>query len=291
MRTGAIPLGDAETLRRPGNRTRTIRIGLATALAIVGILAFLFSRGSNLAPTPLLPPGSSGMIVLDVSGSVEGATLDRIYASMTQLANSNDRFGLVVFAGRSYEALAPNTPARDLKPMARFFLPLSKSSLPQNIPPQGLPFAALYPVNPWQNGFSAGTDISKGLAMAESIILANPSTRRSVWLISDLADDPHDLGSVERIARSYINTGITLNVIGLDPTSSDTRLFQRFLGPNGSVIVPKPSSQVRLKSVYRFPTELIVCAVLIAFLLAANELLSSPMSQGSTSLATGATSR
>jgi hypothetical protein len=268
-----------------------IRIGLATALAILGILAFLFSRASNLAPTPLLPPGSSGIIVLDASGSVEGATLDRIYASMSQLANTNDRFGMVVFASRAYEALAPNTPARDLKPLARFFRPLAKSKLPKNnIPAAGLPFAARYPANPWQVGFDTGTEISKGLALAETIILANPSTRRSVWLISDLADDPHDLGSVAGVARSYINAGITLNVIALDPTSSDVSFFSRFLGPNGSVIVPKPSSQVRLKSVYRFPTGLIVCAVLIALLLAATELLSSPMRWGSASLATRVTS-
>jgi hypothetical protein len=286
MTAGVIPLGDAHALRRARNRSRTIRIGLASALAVVGILAFIFSRGSNLPPTPLLPPGSSGIIALDVSGSVEGATLDRIYASMSQLADTNDRFGMVVFASRAYEALAPNTPARDLKPLARFFRPLGKSSLPKNVPAQNLPFAAHYPANPWQVGFDTGTEISKGLDMAESIILANPSTRRSVWLISDLADDPHDLGSIKQVARSYIDAGITLNVIGLDPTSSNTRFFQRFLGPNGSLIVPKASSQVRLKSVYRFPTALIICAVLVALLLAVNELLSSPVRWGSTSVAT-----
>jgi hypothetical protein len=291
MTPGVIPLADAQALRGAANRVRTIRIGLAGALAVLGILAFVFSRGSNLAPTPLLPPGSSGIIVLDVSGSVEGATLDRIYASMSQLANTSDRFGMVMFASRGYEALAPNTPARDLEPMARFFRPLSSSSLPKNVPVYAVPFSAHYPANPWQVGFDTGTEISKGLALAQSIILANPSTRRSVWLISDLADDPKDLGSVKIVARSYISHGITLNVIGLNPTSSNIRLFERFLGPSGSLIVPKLSTQVRLRSVYRVSTPLIVCAVLIALLLAVNELLSAPMRWGSASLATGVTSR
>jgi hypothetical protein len=278
---GTIPLGDAEVLRRPGNRTRTIRLLLAGSLAALGVLAFHFSRSPSLAPTPLLPAGSSGIIVLDVSGSVEGATLDRIYASMSELANSNDRFGMVIFASRAYEALPPNTPARELAPLARFFRPLSRSSLPKGFPSQNLPFTAHYPANPWQVGFDTGTEISKGLELAESIIAANPATRRSVWLISDLADDPQDLGTLTHVATDYTDDGITLNVIGLDPSSADVRIFQRFLGPSGTFIVPKRSAQVRLERTHGFPTALLVCAVLIGVLLAANELLSSPMRWGS----------
>jgi hypothetical protein len=280
MTAGAIPVGDAQALQRPRGRARAIRIALAAGLGVVGILAFLASRSSLLAPTPLLPPGSSGMIALDVSGSVEGATLDRIYASMTELANSNDRFGMVVFASRAYEALAPNTPARELRPLVRYFRPLGRSSLPLGIPAQNLPFAAHYPPNPWQAGFDTGTEISKGLELAESIILSNDTTRRSVWLISDLADDPHDVASVTRVAKAYIKNGITLNVVGLDPSSAGVHLFRRFLGPSGTFIVPKRSTQVRLRSTHGFPTSLIVCAVLIAVLLAANELLSSPLRWG-----------
>lgn len=281
MTSGTIPLSDAEVLQRSGNRTRAIRLVLAGSLAAIGLLAFLFSRSPSLAPTPLLPAGSSGIIALDVSGSVEGATLDRIYASMSELANSNDRFGMVVFASRAYEALPPNMPARELTPLARFFRPLSRSSLPRGLPPQNLPFSAHYPANPWQVGFDTGTEISKGLALAQSIITANPGTRRSVWLISDLADDPHDLGSLNHVATEYTENGITLNVIGLDPSGADVKIFQRFLGPSGTFIVPKRSSQVRLERTHGFPTTLLVCAVLIGILLAANELLSSPLRWGS----------
>ena len=70
-------------------------------------------------------------------------------------------------------------------------------------------------------------------------------------------------------------------MIGLDPSGADVKIFQRFLGPSGTFIVPKRSSQVRLRRTHGFPTTLLVCAVLIGILLAANELLSSPMRWGS----------
>lgn len=286
MTAPSIPLADAALLRRAGARSRAIRIALAAALATTAVLAFFAARSSSLTPTPLLPPGSSGIIALDASGSVEGATLDRVYTGLSQLANSSDRFGMVVFSARAYEALPPNTPARELKPLARFFRPIGRTS------PGGPAAAALareiYPANPWQAGFDTGTEISQGLQLARSIVLAQRSTRRSVWLISDLADDSRDYGNVARVATSYVNDGIALNVIALNPSKEDKRFFDRLLGPRGTLITVKPSTSVRLRSTHPFPVWIVVAAAILALLLAANELWSSPLRWGAVGPAEGA---
>ena len=119
MTASSIPLGDARALRRARNRSRVIRLALAAALAGAAVAAFLLARSSGLTPVPLLPPGSSGIIVLDLSASVENATLDRMYAGLRQLAATDDRFGLVVFSGRAYEARYSESHPDDVaEPMA-----------------------------------------------------------------------------------------------------------------------------------------------------------------------------
>jgi len=273
MSPGSIALGDARSLGAATRRTRWTRIGLAAALAAVAVAAFFFARARNLTPTPLLPPGSSGIIVLDLSSSVEHGTLDRMYAGLSQLGATNDRFGVVVFSGHAYEALPPNTPARELAPLARFFRELPKSRVHfANGAPPVIPPGGLYPPNPWANGFSGGTEISTGLALARKLVLGSKTTRPAVWLMSDLADDPPDRRNVVRVAKSYIDLGIALHVVALEPRRSDLRFFERLLGPRGTLIQAKPSAQVRLGHSYAFPVALVISAVVLALLLALNEL-------------------
>jgi hypothetical protein len=277
----SIPLADLGSLAGAVRRTTALRLGLAALLAGAAIGAFFFARATNLQPTPLLPPGSSGIIVLDLSSSVEHGTLDRMYAGLTQLGTTRDRFGVVVFSARAYEALPPNTPARELAPFARFFRELPRSSVhfAPGAAPQ-IPTAGLYPTNPWSNGFSGGTEISTGLALARTLIQSSPSTRPAVWLMSDLADDSPDRRVVERVAKSYIDLGIALHVVALNPSKADEAFFQRLLGPRGSLIEAKPSTRVRLATRYGFPLGLVCCALAVALLLTATELWSTPLGWG-----------
>jgi hypothetical protein len=278
LRARSIPLGDAWSLEVAGKRARAIRVVLAATLLAATVAAFFAARSHNLTPTPLLPPGSSGIIVLDLSSSVEHSTLDRMYAGLTQLGATNDRFGVVVFSARAYEALPPNTPARELAPFARFFHNIPPGSIafapggPRIIPPTGF-----YPTNPWSSGFSGGTEISTGLALARRIVTTNALTRPSVWLMSDLADDPPDRRVLQQVAKSYIDLGITLHVVALNPLKADARFFGRLLGPRGSLVEAKPSNRVRLADKYAFPIWLAVSAVALSLLLAANELFSTPL--------------
>jgi hypothetical protein len=238
------------------------------------------------------------MIVLDLSASVENTTLDRTYAGLSQLAATNGRFGLVIFSDRAYEALPPNTPARELKPIAHFFNALL-STTPRanrgqgngrggdfnarggqfNQGPTQFSVAPGYARNPWACCFSFGTEIASGLDLARSIIL-NSKTKRSVWLLSDLADDPADKTLLAQTAKSYSSDRIALHVIALAPVKADEQVFDRLLGARGSLIEARPSSQVRLSSKHGFPTGLAAAAAIVALLLAANELWSTPLRWG-----------
>jgi hypothetical protein len=98
--------------------------------------------------------------------------------------------------------------------------------------------------------------------------------------MSDLADDPPDRTNVVRVARSYNNLGISLHVVALDPLKADLRFFDRLLGARGSLVEAKPSTKVRLTSNYGFPVWLGVISALIALVLTANELWSTPLTWG-----------
>jgi hypothetical protein len=285
----SIPLGDAATLRPARTRSRIVRVVLAAALAGTGIAAFFVSRAPAPTPFPLLAPGSNGIIVLDLSASVENGTIDKIGAALSQFAASNARFGLVVFSNQAYEALPPNTPAAELATFANFFHRIRPNLGPVAAMAAGVnlrrarsdPGTPEYPTNPWANAFSFGTTISTGLDLARSVILASTVKQPTVYLISDLADGPGDLPLVALAARSYERLGIALNVIGVNPSRSDLRFFENLLSHQGGLVQAKPSPPLTLKSKRTFPTGLAVAAGLLALLLAANELWSTPLRWGS----------
>ena len=290
MTAVSIPLGDAPALRPARTRSRIVRIVLAAALAGTGIAAFFVSRAPSPTPFPFLAPGSNGIIVLDLSASVENGTIDKIGAALGQFASSNARFGLVVFSNQAYEALPPNTPARQLTSFAYFFHKIRLDQGPVAAMAAGVnlrrarvtPGTSDYPTNPWANAFSFGTTISAGLDLARSVILGSTVKAPTVWLISDLADGPGDLPLVALAARTYEQLGIALNVIGVNPSQSDLRFFQNLLSHQKGLVQAKPSPPLKLKSRHRFPNGLAIAAGLLALLLAANELWSTPLRWGPT---------
>ena len=242
-----------------------------------------------MAARPLLAFGSSGVIVLDLSPSVEHGTIARMYATLTQLAASKGRFGLVVFSNQAYEALPPNTPAAELSSFARFFHPIglppaaAAEAMAAGVNLRRAPVEsgfAIYPVNPWAYAFSFGTTISAGLILARSVLAGSGASHPNVWLISDLADGPDDLPVVAETVRQYDRLGIALNVIGLDPSKADGRFFAALVGASGRIVEAKPTAEAPLTTKHGFPLGLAVAAGLLALLLGANELRSTPLSWG-----------
>jgi len=282
----AIPLGDASALRAQRNRTRLVRLVLAAAMVAAGIAAFFLAGAPTATTAPLLPRRSTGIIVIDLSASVETAELADMYSSLMRLADSKGRYGVVLFSDQAYEALPPGTPATDLKQLAYFFHPVPRpvvsKGVPTATPSGGVTFNStvpIYPTNPWASGFTLGTTISAGLNLAASII-QTAHVKPSVWLISDLGDNPPDVPLVTSAAKMYDRDGIRLNVIGLDPTKTDAKFFESLVGPTGKFILARPASPSHTARKHEFPVGLGIAAVLFGLILVANELWSTPLRWG-----------
>lgn len=222
----SIELGDARLFRRRAASIRRLRLAVAAvaALAAVGVLAVSFRDHGN--PPSLLPASSSGIVVLDVSASISSDTYARIDATLERLVRSNGAYGLILFSDTAYQALPPQTPARELKPLQRFF------ELPEQRSPGALPRA---PRSPWTEAFSAGTRISSGLSLALDAIRGNSRlVRPAVLLVSDLDDDDGDIERVSQVAIAYRRAGIPLHVVGLNASPEDAAFIRRFVTGNGS---------------------------------------------------------
>ena len=118
--------------------------------------------------TTLLPPGSTGIVVLDASASISSDTYARIAGTLNRLIATKGAYGLVLFSDTAYQALPPRTPARELKPIVRFF------DVPERTTPGALPET---PRSPWTDSFGGGTRISTGLTLALDVIRADKLPR------------------------------------------------------------------------------------------------------------------
>ena len=259
----SIPLADAPAFAPVARRTWLVRAGLvvlAAGLLGAGALVLRSPHSQTIVP---LPAHADTIVVLDLSASIESDTYSRIGATLSSLAQSHGRYGLVVFSGSAYEALPPGTPAEDLRPLVRFFVP-SK--------PTSAGFAPSYPRNPWTDTFSAGTEISSGLELAHAI--ATRETRRpAVVLVSDLDDDPTDLARLASIVLAYRRDHVPLRVVGLNPSTDDQAFFERLLGPSSPIVQAGPAApgpQPRNRT--PFPWAYVVLAALAAVALGAHEL-------------------
>jgi hypothetical protein len=258
----AIPLADAAALRPAALRTLVVRAALAAGLAGLVIAAVIASRHPHTQTIVALPPHSSAIVVLDVSASISADTYSRIGGTLSSLARSGGRYGLVVFSDQAYEALPPGTGASDLAPLVRYFkLPAARGGFAQTFPP-----------NPWQKVFSAGTKISAGLELAHQIAFEDRLSKPIAILVSDLDDDPQDLPRLVTIMLALKRDHIPLRIVGLNPSSQDVALFKRLTG--GAPIVragplettPEPRNHTP------FPWTLVALTLVVALGLAAHEL-------------------
>jgi hypothetical protein len=259
----SIPLAGAAELARAFRRTALIRLVLAVALvALVLVTALLASRPTG-HPLRFLPRASNGIIVLDLSASISSDTFNRIGETLDELAATNGRYGLIVFSDVAYEALPPGTPSSSLRPYARFF----------KVPPQSQPgLLASFPLNPWTSSFSAGTRISAGLGLALQLIRRQHLKQPGVILISDLDDDPADLGNVARGILAYRQLGYDLRIVALDPSPDDRDRFRALLNNATHITNANLPGDRTSSSGTGFPIVLVSLVGVLAVLLAVNEL-------------------
>jgi hypothetical protein len=218
-----IPYGELGTVERQTLRTTFLRAVLALA-ALAGAAAVVFLGRGQAEQTALLPAGSDGLVVLDLSASISSDTYARIGSTLDRLAGSRGRYGLIVFSDTAYLALPPGTPSTELRPFARRFdLPARTSG------------AIAVPTNPWTQSFSAGTKISSGLQLALDTIRDERLERPAVLLVSDLDDDAGDLERLTGTALALRRLGIAVRVVGLNPSPEDERYMERLLRRPGDL--------------------------------------------------------
>ena len=259
-----IPLATTRELLGPARRTWIVRVAAGVGLLVLALAAILVSRHPRTREIRFLPSGSNGIVVLDLSASISSDTYSRIGQTLTELSKSRGRYGLVVFSDSAYEALPPGSPASAFEPLVRFF------TLPRPTRPGVAP---TFPVNPWSDSFSAGTKISTGLDLARSILIGDRLARPAVLLISDLDDDPSDLPNLGSVATAYRQERIALNIVGLNPSTEDQQLFQKFVAGNGTLSHAQlPGERGQAATGSPFPWTLALVAVALVALLALNEL-------------------
>jgi hypothetical protein len=211
--------------------------------------------------------------VLDVSSSVQPDTYFRIEQTLATIAASRSRLGLVLFSDVAYEALPPGTPSGQLRPFLRFFAPPTgqeaKSADDQ------------LPRTPWDQWFSGGTRISGGLYLAAHMLKKQHVKSGAIILISDLNDDPVDIGrTVEAVAYAQ-QQDFALEIVGLNPRAQDADFWRRLLGDEAIFTTASlPTSDQAAGRIHvsgAFSHALLAFAILAIALLAVNEWWAEPL--------------
>jgi hypothetical protein len=274
-----LPTSAAAELGRERRRTLLVRLALA-ALA-VGLLAaaFLVSRDLQALPTTYFATGSGGIVVLDLSSSVDQQKAQRAQRVIRSMAETEGRIGLVVFSDTAYEMLPPDTRSEELRPILRFF----------EAPPGGFRRPGFggrggggtpttqqgSEQSPWSLSFRGGTKISTGLAEARAIIHREGDPSLSVLLLSDLDNSGFDSSALTEEVSAYEREGLRLRVIPLFPAAEDRDFFERVVGKDAVLdraeLVRNTTVKESLTLVGSSPWTLVLIGAGFLGLLAANE--------------------
>lgn len=290
LRGPRLPTSAAAELGRERRRTRIIRLGLA-ALAVGLLAAALWvSRDLRALPTSYFATGSGGIVVLDLSSSVDEQKAQRAQRVIRSMAETEGRIGLVTFSDTAYEMLPPDTRSEELRPILRFF----------EAPPGGFgrpgfagrrrfdrppPARDTREESPWSLSFRGGTKISTGLAEARAIIHREGDPSLSVLLLSDLDNSGFDSSALTEEVGAYEREGIRLRVIPLFPAAEDRDFFARVVGSEALLdraeLVRNTTVKENLTLVGSSPWALVGLGAGLLALLAANERFGARLTWGS----------
>jgi hypothetical protein len=258
-RRRAVDSHDIGALPGAVKRTWVLRIVLAGATAVLLFAAATSARGLETRETTLLPSGTTGLVVVDLSLSIADQDYHQVRRVLRGLLEADARIGLVVFSDVPYELLPPGTPASELRPMLRLLVP----------PRLGTP------VNPWRGTFRAGTRISTALGLAQSIIERDDVTNASILLVSDLETAPDDVPTLVRTVDAIRRSDISLRVLGLAPSSDARTIFGGLLQQGEFRVASEPTpgepSESSSETTSEIPFALVVLGAAFFLALAAHE--------------------
>ena len=166
--------------------------------------------------------GGSGIVVLDLSTSVDPRATGGSRASCARSSRTGQPVGLVTFSDTSYEMLPPGTRGEELRPLLRFFEPPEPGCRPGRPPGPGLrvprePVVGLVPRRHAHLDRPAGRT-SDGRARRDRR-RDGPARQRP----RRLAVRP--LGRSRRRRSRYEREGIDLRVVPLFPGEDDREFF------------------------------------------------------------------
>jgi von Willebrand factor type A domain len=199
LRSPAVETYDATAFRRNSLGTRLVRLVLAAAAIACVAAAAASARSGDVRVQSVLPTRSTGIVVLDLSLSIQDVDYKRLRTALRHLIAADAPVGLVIFSDAPYELLPPGTPAHELQPILRLLTP----------PEEG------QPVNPWSDSFRGGTRISSALTLAGDMIERDHIQNPSVLLISDLETAPEDVEHLLQVLRGMRNKGIPVKIVTL----------------------------------------------------------------------------
>jgi hypothetical protein len=280
-RRPGIPLADAGALGGAFRRTAALRLALALALLALAAGIVLLARGLQAPPSSYFASGAGGIVVTDLSSSIDPAKYRRMARVFRSIADTNQPTGFVVFSDTAYEQLPPGTRGSELRPVVRFFEPQRR----RDGGGRGGRFGGgnfNYPPNPWSGSFRGGTRVSTGLTVAREMIERDGITNGTVLLISDLDNSPFDNPKLAREIDLYERAKITLRIVPLFPADEDRALFLRLVGPQAFVanreLLNNASLRERRTLAASFPAALAVAGAALLLLLAVNERLTGRLS-------------
>lgn len=278
VRSPSLPSTAADELVSEHRRTRRLRLVLAVAALALLATCFGLVRGSEALPTTYFASGSGGIVVLDLSASVDQLKSQRVQRVLQALADTEGRAGLVVFSDSAYEMLPPDTRTEELRPLLQFFRP--RGGAPGSSGGGGGgggagPRGPSSEENPWAVAFRGGTKISTGLAEARRMVAREQDPNLGVVLISDLDNSGFDTSVLTEELVAYQRERIDLRVIPLFPAAEDLALFRQLVPPTAFVeraeLVRNSEVRERQTLVGAFPWPFVAAAAGLLLLLAANE--------------------
>lgn len=280
--TPTLTTSAASELEGVARRTRWVRWALAASAILALAVAMSLARGADVRPTSYFASGNGGIVVLDLSTSVETTKYRRIQRVLRSLAMTGSRVGLVVFSDSAYEALPPGTRGEELTPLIRFFPvarePRSREEVERNAQ------RSFGIATPWSGAFRGGTRISTGLREARLMVERDGIEDPSVLLVSDLDNAGIDTPLLTQELIRYEQSGIDLRIVPLFPNAEDRQLFGRTTGPEKFVLnkelLRNSEIEERQTLVGNFPLAFVLVAALLLGLLALNERLCMRMSWG-----------
>lgn len=261
-RTRAIDTGDARSFPGVARRTAALRVVLAGGAIALLVAAVATARDLDPRDRGLLPTGTTGVVVLDLSLSILDDHSGIVRGTLQRVVEADAPVGLVIFSDVPYELLPPGSPAAELKPVIRLLRPPVGGKV----------------VNPWTDAFRSGTRISTALQLARDMLEGDKVKDGSILLVSDLETAPDDVPETARVLRSIQRAGIAVRLLALGPSSDARTLFGGILGPKAfTPLAEGPDSSLEVPAPGRrpLPQLLLLLGALLLAALAAHERFAS----------------